>query len=70
MRREIAFTGDTLNTAARLMDVARETGYDVIVSGELVERLQLPAGLAVRPLEAANLRGKEKPLPVAALQLA
>jgi hypothetical protein len=47
-----------------------ERGHDVIVSCELAERLQLPAGLAVRQLEAAHLRGKEKPLLVAALQLA
>lgn len=70
MKREIAFVGDTLNTAARLMDVARERGLDVVISGELAARLSLPAGLALQPLDPAHLRGKEKPLPVAALRLA
>ncbi|MCW5746975.1 MAG: adenylate/guanylate cyclase domain-containing protein [Alphaproteobacteria bacterium] len=69
MKREIAFTGDTLNTTARLMDVARATDRDVVVSGELAERLHLPAGLTTQSLPAAHLRGKEKPMAVAALLL-
>jgi adenylate cyclase len=69
MIREIAFVGDTLNTTARLVDVARDTGHDIILSGDLADRLRLPAGLAIVPLEAARLHGKVKPLPVAALRL-
>ena len=69
MKREIAFTGDTLNTTARLMDVARDTGHDIVVSGDLAATLRLPAGVAAIPLDAARLRGKEKPLPVTALRL-
>jgi adenylate cyclase len=67
--REIAFVGDTLNTTARLVDVARDTGHDIILSGDLAERLRLPTGLAIVPLEAAQLHGKVNPLPVAALRL-
>jgi adenylate cyclase len=69
MKREIAFIGDTLNTTARLVDVARDTGNDILVSGELATRLPLPAGLVAVPLQATRLRGKEKPLPVSALRL-
>jgi adenylate cyclase len=69
MIREIAFVGDTLNTTARLVDVARDTGHDLILSGDLADRLCLPAGLAIVRLEAARLHGKVKPLPVAALRL-
>ncbi|HYX03967.1 MAG TPA: adenylate/guanylate cyclase domain-containing protein, partial [Reyranella sp.] len=69
MVREIAFVGDTLNTTARLVDVARDTGHDIILSGELADRLALPTGLAIVPLEAARLHGKVNPLPVAALRL-
>jgi adenylate cyclase len=69
MIREIAFVGDTLNTTARLVDVARDTGHDIIVSGDLADLLYLPAGLAIVPLEAARLHGKVRPLPVAALRL-
>ncbi len=70
MKREIAFIGDTLNTTARLVDAARDTGHDILMSGELADKLRLPAGLVAIPLEAARLRGKEKPLPIAALRLA
>lgn len=70
MKREIAFIGDTLNTASRLLDVARDSGHDIVLSGELAGRLPLPAGLAAVPLAPAHLRGKEKPLAVAALRLA
>ncbi len=70
MKREIAFIGDTLNTTARLVDVARESGRDIIISGDLAGRLTLPPGLIALPLDDVRLRGKEKPLPIAALQLA
>ena len=70
MKREIAFVGDTLNTTARLLDVARASNHDIIASGDLASRLTLPAGLIALPLDDVRLRGKEKPLPIAALQLA
>jgi adenylate cyclase len=70
MNREIAFIGDTLNTAARLVDVARDTDNDILLSGEPAAWLSLPSGLVAIPLPAARLRGKEKPLPVSALRLA
>ena len=35
VRREIAFVGDTLNVAARLLDAAKELGRDVLVSQDL-----------------------------------
>ena len=69
MIREIAFVGDTLNTTARLVDVARDTGHDIIVSGDLADLLCPPAGLAIVRLEAARLHGKVRPLPVCALRL-
>ncbi|HEX2888588.1 adenylate/guanylate cyclase domain-containing protein [Vineibacter terrae] len=70
MKREIAFIGDTLNTTARLVDVARDCGHDIVVSGDLAGHLRLPPGLRAVPLQAAQLRGKQRPLPLAALELA
>jgi adenylate cyclase len=70
MKREIAFTGDTLNTTSRLMGVARESGHDIVMSGDLAAKLHLPAGLTAVALDAVHLRGKEKPLAVTALRLA
>ena len=45
LRQQIVFVGDILNTAARLEEYAKRTGRDLVVSGALLERLQLPAGV-------------------------
>ena len=42
VRREIAYVGDTLNVAARLLDAAKELGHDVLVSDELLAQGPLP----------------------------
>ncbi|MCA0302921.1 MAG: adenylate/guanylate cyclase domain-containing protein [Proteobacteria bacterium] len=67
VRREIAFVGDTLNVAARLLDAARETGNDVLVSDELLSRAALPAGILSRSLPTLEVRGREARLAIAAL---
>lgn len=67
LKREIAFVGDTLNTAARLLAAGRELGRDILASTTLLDRLSLPAGLACEPLPPVALRGKEHAMPVAAL---
>lgn len=67
LKREIAFVGDTLNTAARLLAAGRELGRDIVASTTLLDRLALPEGLAREPLDAIPLRGKERAVPLAAL---
>lgn len=67
VRREIAFVGDTLNVAARLLDAARENGNDALVSADLLSRAALPAGVVSRPLPTLAVRGREADLPIAAL---
>ena len=39
VKREIVFLGDTVNTAARIQELCRQTGDRVIASAELVDRL-------------------------------
>ncbi len=68
-RREIAYVGDTLNTASRLLDAARESGRDVVVSQALLDRLSLPEGLAAEALPPADAAGKREKVPLAALTL-
>jgi len=68
VRREIAYVGDTLNVAARLLDAAKELGHDVLVSDELLAQASLPAGLRTTPLPMLNVRGRAAPLAVAALE--
>lgn len=67
LRREIAYVGDTLNVAARLLDAAKASGHDVLVSTDLLERTGLPADLKAEPLPMLELRGRAAPLAVAAL---
>ena len=69
-RREIAYVGDTLNTASRLLDAARAAGHDVVVSQALLDRLSLPEGLVVEPLPPADAAGKREKVKLAALALA
>jgi adenylate cyclase len=67
VRREIAYVGDTLNTAARLLDAAKELGRDVLVSNELLAQAALPAGLRAEKLPTLSVRGRARPLEVSAL---
>ena len=70
MRREIAYVGDTLNVAARLLDAAKELGRDVLVSDDLLKQAALPASLVARPLPTLSMRGRAAPLAIAALTTA
>ena len=67
VRREIAFVGDTLNVAARLLESSKTLGRDVLVSAELLERSRLPDGLQVEPLPTLSIRGRDAPLEIAAI---
>ena len=67
VRREIAYVGDTLNVAARLLDAAKEAGRDVLVSRDLLKRAALPAGITVEDLPTLAVRGRAAPLEIAAL---
>ena len=67
VRREIAYVGDTLNVAARLLDAAKELGHDVLVSDELLAEAPLPQGLRAEKLPMLAVRGRAQPLGVSAL---
>jgi adenylate cyclase len=67
VKKEIALLGDTLNTAARLIDACRDSGETVIASADLLDRLVLPSGVAVRSLGPSRLRGKEQAIVLCAL---
>ena len=68
VRREIAYVGDTLNVAARLLDAAKTLGRDVLVSADLLERATLPPGVVAEPLPTLTVRGRAAPLAISALQ--
>jgi adenylate cyclase len=70
LRREIAYVGDTLNVAARLLEAAKELGHDVLVSTDLLEHAALPSELKAEKLPTLTVRGREAPLGIAALMRA
>src|SRR5208337_4208802 len=45
IKTEIVFLGDTVNTAARIQDVCRQTGDRILASADLIDRVQLPPGI-------------------------
>jgi adenylate cyclase len=67
LKRQIVFVGDILNTAARLEEYAKGHGLELAVSGALLDRLRLPAGLEARFLEELSPRGKEQTIGVHSL---
>jgi adenylate cyclase len=68
VKKEIAFLGDTVNTAARIQEFCRQTGDRVLASATLVDLLELPSGIAKRPLGDLRLRGKESEIVLYALE--
>lgn len=60
LRREIVFVGDVLNTTSRLEGYAKERGRELVVTGELVQALDLPDGIEIERLEEFVPRGKEQ----------
>jgi adenylate cyclase len=67
VKKEIVFLGDTVNTAARIQELCRQTGDPVLASADLIDRLELPPGIAKRPLGDLRLRGKGADLALYAL---
>jgi adenylate cyclase len=69
LKKEIALIGDTMNTAARIQQACRDTGYRVLASAALLERIgALPVGVMGRSLGALPMRGKEQPIVLYALE--
>ena len=67
LKQEIAYIGDGINVAARLVDASRSLDRPRLASQALLDRLALPAAFRATPLEPLTLRGRQAPLAVAAL---
>ncbi len=60
LKREIAFLGDTLDTAARIAGASKDARHPCSISDELLKRLELPSEFAVENLGRSQLRGREQ----------
>ena len=67
LRREVAYVGDTLNVAARLLDAAKTMKRDILVSAELLQRARLPDDLRTEELPMLDVRGRAAALAISAL---
>jgi len=57
-KREVGFIGDTVNTAARILDACKSNNRDFIVSDEVMRRIANIEKYVVEPVPEAALRGK------------
>lgn len=62
IRRKIVIIGDTVNTAARIEQLARELDTDFLATGAVLERFALPRCLRADGLGSIMLRGKTEPV--------
>ena len=59
LKREIAFSGDTLNTASRIQSLCNENSVDILLSKQLVDAFPyLPYRFKKENIGPADLRGK------------
>jgi len=59
IKREIVYNGDVVNTTSRIQEKCGELGVDLLISGDLIGRLNLPEAYAAEALGATALKGKE-----------
>ncbi len=59
-KREIVFSGDTINATARIQGIASTTDRSLVVSSELLGIVEVPDDLRVDPLGDFQLKGREE----------
>lgn len=69
-KRQLAYFGDTMNVAARLREYCKMIDGALVVSGDLLRHIKIPAGIAVGDIENVVLRGRQAPLEAHAIRQA
>ena len=60
VKQDIMFTGDVLNTTARLQGLCNEYNVNILLSGQLAELAELRDRYSVKSLGEASLRGRDE----------
>lgn len=60
IKKEIIFTGDVLNTTARIQGLCNHYGVDIIISADLLKKLDLAPRFQVKTLGENELKGKDE----------
>ena len=69
LKKEIIFTGDVLNTSARIQGLCNQFGADLLLSEDLVKVLHLPANYAIISVGETLLKGRSKPMELFAISI-
>lgn len=64
IKKDIIFTGDVLNTSARIQELCNVYDVELLVSQELMDRITQPLALEVKPVGYIELRGKQTPVSI------
>lgn len=67
IKRDITFSGDTLNTAARIQSMCNEHNAELLISGALASLLQLST-FHVKSLGSLSLRGKQNSVEILSIE--
>jgi adenylate cyclase len=67
-KREIVYFGDTINTAARIEEACKEFQRPLLISADLLRRMELQSRYAAISLGKAKLRGREKEVELFAVE--
>ncbi|TDQ08322.1 adenylate/guanylate cyclase domain-containing protein [Pedobacter metabolipauper] len=69
LKKEIIFTGDVLNTSARIQGLCNQFDVDLLVSEDLVKILDLPFAYAIRSVGENLLKGRSKSIEIFAISI-
>lgn len=68
IKRDITYSGDVLNTAARIQGKCNDFDVDILTSQSLIEQLSDASVFELKPLGSIALRGKERQLELVTLK--
>ena len=60
IKKDIIFTGDVLNTTARIQSLCNQYNVDILISGQLMQKLQPDPEFQVKTLGEAELKGRDE----------
>ena len=60
LKKEIIFTGDVLNTTARIQGLCNTFNVDILVSEDLIKSLELEPEFKINSVGVVELKGKNE----------
>lgn len=59
IKREIVYNGDVLNTSARIQEQCNKVNRELLISGTLLNQLNIKKEYRAEKMDTVKLRGKE-----------